>query len=175
MYYTIYNSIVGRLYLVSKDNKLVGVYIENQKYFLRNIKDITLNNNLEIFIKTKEWLDRYFRGDKPDIDELPLELNGTEFQKLVWEILKTIPYGKVITYGEIAKKVGKIVGKEKMSSQAIGSAISKNPISIIIPCHRIVGSNGNLVGYAGGILTKEKLLTLKSKKVNKNKLSKNVK
>ena len=109
-------------------------------------------------IKTKKWLDRYFLGKKPKIEELDICLNGTSFEKIVWELLKRIPYGEVITYKELAIKVANKLGREKMSAQAVGGAVGHNPISIIIPCHRVVGTNGSLTGYAGGIDKKVKLL-----------------
>ena len=116
------------------------------------------NDRLEIFIKVKQWLDRYFNGERPDINELPMNLIGSEFRKSVWEILKQIPYGEVTTYGNIAKEMAKKLKKEKMSAQAIGGAVGHNPISIIIPCHRVVGADGSLTGYAGGLDKKIKLL-----------------
>jgi len=117
-------------------------------------------NDIPIFGTAKNWLDRYFAGDKPDIAELPLAPIGGEFRQSVWNILCEIPYGKVITYGAIAKKMAGKMGRGSMSSQAVGGAIGHNPISIIIPCHRVVGSNGSLTGFAGGIQMKVKLLEL---------------
>ena len=122
------------------------------------MKSAIENDDLEIFISTKQWLDRYFAGDKPNISELALEPSGGEFRKIVWEILCKIPYGETITYGEIAKKVAIKMNKKSMSSQAVGGAVGHNPISIIIPCHRVVGVKGNLTGYAGGIDKKVRLL-----------------
>ena len=112
------------------------------------------NNDLPIFDQTKQWLDRYFAGEKPAISELPLVPIGSAFRQAVWSILCEIPYGKMITYGDIARKLG------VQSSQAVGGAVGHNPISIIIPCHRVVGANGSLTGYAGGVQTKIKLLEL---------------
>ena len=122
----------------------------------------------EILIKTKNWLDRYFENKNPHISELDIEPIGTDFSKKVWIILCTIPYGKVITYGEIAKKISKAMNKDKMSAQAVGNAVAHNPISIIIPCHRVIGANGNLTGYAGGLDIKMRLL--KHEGVNISKL-----
>ena len=102
-------------------------------------------------LKAKKWLDRYFKGEKPQISELDLEPIGSDFAKNVWKLLCEIPYGEVTTYGEIAKKVAKIMNKSTMSAQAVGGAVGHNPISIIIPCHRVIGTNGSLTGYAGGI------------------------
>ncbi len=154
MYYsTLYKSPIGNLTLACKDDKLVGLWIEGQKYHGNTIpQKMTEKNDCPIFIKTKEWLDKYFAGKKPSISELPLSPTGGKFRQKVWNILCQIPYGKVITYGDIAKKIG------IKSAQAVGGAVGHNPISIIIPCHRVVGSNGSLTGFAGGIKTKIKLL-----------------
>ena len=159
IYKSCYNSPVGKILLASKDNKLIGLWIEGQKYFLENLKEeVSKKDDEIILVKTKKWLDRYFNGEKPEISELDLEPVGSDFAKNVWLLLCEIPYGEVTTYGEIAKKMAKIMNKNKMSAQAVGGAVGHNPISIIIPCHRVVGSNGNLTGYAGGIDKKIKLL-----------------
>ncbi len=159
IYTSYYNSPVGKLLLASKNNKLIGVWIENQKYYLSNLKEkMQIKDDEEILIKTKNWLDRYFENKNPHISELDIEPIGTDFSKKVWTILCTIPYGKVITYGEIAKKISKAMNKDKMSAQAVGNAVAHNPISIIIPCHRVIGANGNLTGYAGGLDIKMRLL-----------------
>lgn len=169
IYTSNYKSPIGNLLIASKENKLVGLWIENQKYYLSNFKDeIIETENLEILVKTKKWLDRYFKGEKPDISELEINPIGSEFRKSVWEILKNIPYGEVITYNDIAKELAKQKGIKKMSAQAVGGAVGHNPISIIIPCHRVVGSNGSLTGYAGGI--KKKIYLLEHEKVNMYKL-----
>lgn len=165
MYYkTVYYSPVGNITLVCDEKEnIVGLWLEGQKYFAETIKDISdseiiKENNLEIFKKTKIWLDRYFKGEKPEISELPLAPSGNDFRQRVWQILCEIPYGEVMTYGDIARIVASECGKTKMSAQAVGNAVGHNPISIIIPCHRVVGSNGSLTGYAGGIEMKIKLL-----------------
>lgn len=159
IYTSYYNSPVGKLLLASKNNKLIGVWIENQKYYLSNLKEkMQKKDDEEILIKAKNWLDRYFENKNPHISELDIEPIGTDFSKKVWTILCTIPYGKVITYGEIAKKISKAMNKDKMSAQAVGNAVAHNPISIIIPCHRVIGANGNLTGYAGGLDIKMRLL-----------------
>ena len=143
--------------------------MENQKYYLSNFKEeIVETQNLEVLVKKKKWLDKYFNGENPDIKELELNPIGSEFRKSVWEILKKIPYGEVTTYSDIAKEIAKQKGIEKMSAQAVGGAVGHNPISIIIPCHRVVGTNGSLTGYAGGI--KKKLYFLELEKVNMDKL-----
>ena len=114
------------------------------------------------FEVTIMWLDQYFNGQKPFITP-PIQLEGTEFRKSVWSILQTIPYGGTTTYGAIGKQIAEKQGKDKMSAQAVGGAVGHNPISIIIPCHRVIGSNGKLTGYAGGIECKKYLLDLEAK------------
>ena len=134
----------------------------------KKCKDKIKEEEKEILIKTKEWLDRYFKGEEPSINELDLNPLGSNFRKSVWKILCEIPYGEVITYKDIAFTIAKQKDLKMMSSQAVGGAVSHNPISIIIPCHRVVGSNGSLTGYAGGI--DKKVYLLKHEKVNMEKL-----
>lgn len=158
-YSTQYSSPVGMLKLASDGDNLVGLWIEGQKYYGDTVnKDIMEKDQLPIFTATKNWLDKYYAGLKPTISDLPLAPIGGEFRKAVWDILCEIPYGECITYGDIAKKMAVRMGKASMSSQAVGGAVGHNPISIIIPCHRVIGANGNLTGYAGGISNKVKLL-----------------
>ena len=158
MYYsTTYPSPVGVLTLAcdGTGKNLVGLWLEGQKYHGDTIPEaMTENNDLPVFDAAKRWLDRYFAGEKPGISELPLAPIGGAFRQSVWSVLCEIPYGAVTTYGEIAKRLG------CASSQAVGGAVGHNPISIIIPCHRVVGANGSLTGYAGGIQAKIKLLEL---------------
>ncbi len=162
MYYqTTYKSPVGTLFLVSDEDNLIGLWLEGQKYFQATLKEEPIvNDQIEILQKTKSWLDRYFKGEKPDIKELSLKPQGSLFRQEVWKILCEIPYGEVTTYGKIAKVVAQKLHKEKMSGQAVGNAVGHNPISIIIPCHRVVGTSGSLTGYAGGIDKKIELLKL---------------
>lgn len=135
--------------------------MDGQKYHGNTIpEEMIENKTIPVFDATKKWLDRYFTGDKPTVSELPPAPAGSEFRQGVWSILCEIPYGAVITYGDIAKKMAAKMGRENMSNQAVGGAVGHNPISIIIPCHRVVGANGSLTGYAGGIATKVKLLEL---------------
>lgn len=162
MYYTTtHPSPVGTITLACDGENLVGLWIEGQKYFGSSIlKEMSLKNNIPVLDFAKKWLDRYFAGERPDIAELPLRPIGGDFRQSVWRILCEIPYGQMVTYGDIAKKVAIKMNRESMSSQAVGGAVGHNPISIIIPCHRVVGSNGSLTGYAGGISRKVQLLEL---------------
>ena len=169
IYITYYNSPIGDILLASKNDKLIGLWIENQKYYLSGFKEeLKEVDNNKILNKAKKWLDRYFDGEKPNINELELEPIGSDFRKSVWRILCNIPYGEVITYNDIAKEIAKEKGINQMSAQAVGGAVGHNPISIIIPCHRVVGSNGSLTGYAGGV--KKKKYLLEHEKVDMNKL-----
>lgn len=158
MYKSFYFSPLGKIVLLEENNYLTNLYFEGQKKFEPEIKDIK-EKDLKIFKETKKWLDCYFRGKNPDYTP-ELLLKGTEFQLEVWEILKNIQYGKITTYKEIAQTIAKKRGIKKMSAQAIGGAISKNPVAIIIPCHRVIAQNGSLTGYAGGIKRKEELLKI---------------
>ena len=161
-YKTEYKSPLGIIAICcDEDEKVVGLFFKNQKYFADNIDGkITENNNLKIFVTVKSWLDKYFAGKKPNIKEIPIKFIGNDFRKSVWKILYEIPYGKVLTYGDIAKQIAKQKNITKMSAQAIGGAVGHNPISIIVPCHRVVGKNGKLTGYAAGLNKKKKLLEL---------------
>ena len=154
MYYkTTYPSPVGELTLASDGENLLGLWLEGQKYFGGSVPGEMVDcDTLAVFDETKRWLDRYFAGARPEISELPLAPMGSEFRQKVWEILCEIPYGETTTYGEIAKKIG------TKSAQAVGGAVGHNPISIIIPCHRVLGADGSLTGYAGGVEKKRWLL-----------------
>lgn len=167
-YKTDYTSPIGGIMLASDGKNIVGLWLEGQKYFADTVEEeMFQKDNLVVFKKAKEWLDRYFRGEKPEITELPLAPIGGEFRQAVWKILCEIPYGQVMTYGEIAQRIAKKRGVKCMSSQAIGGAVGHNPISLIIPCHRVVGTNGSLTGYAGGLDKKIKLLRLEGVDMSK--------
>ena len=146
MDYCEYPSPVGTLYLTADAGGLTGIWMHLQK-----------TEDFPILSQAKVWLDGYFSGTPSEVT-FPLNPHGTPFQKQVWEILLTIPYGKTTTYGAIAREIALRTGKEKMSAQAVGQAVGANPISILIPCHRVVGANGKLTGYAGGLDKKEWLL-----------------
>lgn len=158
------NSPLGTLLLVSEGEKLLGLFIEGQKYYLNSItEELIEDNQLAIFKQTKNWLQRYFKEEQPSIHTIPLAPRGTEFRQIVWQLLCEIPYGTVITYKELASRVAEKLNKKSMSAQAIGQAVGHNPISIIIPCHRVVGTNKQLTGYAAGIEKKKKLLELENR------------
>lgn len=161
IYQTSYLSPIGKITLASDGEYLIGLWLEGQKYYFGNLKEeIVEKDDLEVFLITKTWLNQYFKKQQPSILNIPLNPKGSQFRKEVWDILCHIPYGQVITYGDIAIKLADKLGKRTMSAQAVGGAVGHNPISIIIPCHRVIGAKGNLTGYAGGIDKKIKLLEL---------------
>ena len=165
-FYSTWDSPVGKLTLVGEEGALTGLWIEGQRGFGNcMLNQAGGNDESELFMRVKQWLARYFQGENPDIHEIPLLLSGTHFQKQVWTLLCEIPYGKTTTYGALAEKIAQQMGKEHMSAQAIGGAVGHNPISIIVPCHRVVGADGSLTGYAGGIDKKRILLTLEGIKL----------
>ncbi len=160
-YTTKYPSQVGTLLLASDGQALTGLWIENQKYYGATLsQNHQEKDDLPVFEEVKKWLDRYFAGEQPLASELPLAPAGSPFRQRVWKIMCRIPYGQTLTYGEIAKEAAAAEGRETMSSQAVGGAVGHNPISIIMPCHRVVGADGSLTGYAGGIDVKRRLLEL---------------
>lgn len=153
-----YPSPLGVLTLVSDGKNLVELLFEEERYPSVIKDEAEKAGKLPIFAAVKNWLDRYFAGEKPDISELALAPSGSAFRQAVWKILCAIPYGEVTTYGEIAGKIAAMQGRKTMSAQAVGGAVGHNPISIIIPCHRVVGASGSLTGFGGGIERKVKLL-----------------
>lgn len=157
-YISEYVSPAGKIILSSDGKNLTGLWFENQKYFKDTLDKEYEEKSLPVFENVCAWLDRYFKGENPDVT-FHLKPKGSDFRQRVWRELLNIPYGKTITYGEIAKKLEKDTGK-KASAQAVGGAVGHNPISIIIPCHRVVGSDGSLTGYAGGLEKKKYLLDL---------------
>lgn len=149
--------------MASNGEALTGLWFDGQKYFgaTLSVERERVERRLPVLEQTKEWLGIYFGGKIPDFTPL-LELHSTTFRMDVWEILLSIPYGQTMTYGEIAEIMAEKRGVEHMSAQAVGGAVGHNPISLIIPCHRVVGTDGSLTGYAGGMDKKEKLLALES-------------
>ena len=154
-----YHSPLGGITLSSNGTELTGLWFDGQKYFGDILQKEQEEKSLPIFEQTVHWLDIYFSGKAPDFTP-PLLMKTTPFRKAVWEILLTIPFGKTMTYGAIADRIAEQKGLPNMSAQAVGGAVGHNSISLIIPCHRVVGTNGSLTGYAGGIDKKIQLLTL---------------
>lgn len=155
IYTSKYTSTLGDILLAADETGLTGLWFYGAKHFAEGLSDERCEASTPILERTKEWLDIYFGGCEPDFIP-PLHPNGTEFQRRVWDMLLEIPYGKTVTYGDIARRLG--IGK--MSAQAVGGAVGRNRISIIVPCHRVIGADGGLNGYAGGIDKKLALLTL---------------
>ena len=155
-----YDSPLGGITLASDGEKLVGLWFEGQKYFAEILgKEHGDGSDFEIFDMTRCWLDIYFSGHAPNFTP-PLLMRTTDFRKRVWEIMLTIPFGKTMTYGDISRIIAKDRGLASMSPQAVGGAVGHNSISLIIPCHRVVGTGGSLTGYAAGIDKKVRLLQM---------------
>ena len=154
-----YTSPLGGITLASDGEALTGLWFDGQKYFPHKLVSESIEAELPIFTQTCKWLDIYFSEKEPGFTP-PISLHTTTFRKAVYDILLTIPYGQTMTYGEIARILAEQQGAENMSAQAVGSAVGHNPISIIIPCHRVVGADGSLTGYAGGLDKKAALLKL---------------
>lgn len=152
MYVTEYDTgIAGKLTLGADEKGLCGSWFNNDRYYLTGIDEpLERNDQLAIFQKTSEWLDRYLAGERPDPHELALHPRGTEFQKRVWSELSNIPYGAVVTYGDIARGVERATGK-RTSARAVGGAVGRNPLCLIVPCHRVIGASGSLTGFGGGL------------------------
>ena len=155
-----YESPLGIINVVSDGENIVELWLVGQRGFCSAPEEKeNLVEQIPVLARAGEWLDRYFAGDRPASRELPLAPVGGGFRQEVWKILCGIPYGELITYGEIAKRIAAHRGIEKMAARAVGGAVGHNPISIVIPCHRVVGTGGNLTGYGGGIALKQALLT----------------
>ena len=159
-YITKYLSPCGDILLAADQSGLTGLWFEGQKYFVAGLEAEHEEKEIPVLKQAKIWLDIYFSGKEPDLS-VPLHFTGTDFQNKIWEILCTIPYGETRTYGEIADQFMKKHG-HKTSPRAVGSAVGHNRISIIVPCHRILGAGGDLTGYAGGIDRKKLLLELET-------------
>ena len=160
MMYTLhYNSPLGGILLAADEVGLTGLWFDGEKYFADALDPEHKAQETPILREAKRWLDVYFCGQEPDFTP-PLHPIGSPFRQEVWALLLQIPYGQTTTYGALAKQLAAMHGLPRMSAQAVGGAVGHNKISIIIPCHRVVGTNGSLTGYAGGIDKKAKLLTL---------------
>ena len=159
MYTLHYDSPLGGILLAADEVGLTGLWFDGEKYFADTLDPEHKAQETPILREAKRWLDVYFSGQEPDFTP-PLHPIGSPFRQEVWALLLQIPYGQTTTYGELAKQIAAKHGLARMSAQAVGGAVGHNEISIIIPCHRVVGTNGSLTGYAGGMDKKVKLLTL---------------
>jgi len=156
-----YQSPLGEIVIASDGTAITGLWLVGQRHFDIEVEGCITDKDLPIFEEVSRWLDIYFTGNNPG--EIPaVRMNGTPFQLEVWHILQTIPYGKLITYREVTELIAKKRGITKMSARAVGNAVGRNPVSILVPCHRVVGSDGKMTGYAGGIERKVKLLKLEN-------------
>ena len=161
------SSPLGRILLSSNGDALTGLWFEGQKYYGANLPARCEERQVPVFDLAEAWLAVYFRGNAPDFTP-PLSPRGTSFQKEVWEFLLTVPFGRTVTYGDIAAVLARRRGLPHFSAQAVGSAVGHNPVSLIIPCHRVVGADGSLTGYAGGLEKKERLLAMEGSYPNEN-------
>lgn len=159
-----YISPLGSILLAADETGLTGLWFEGQKYFADTLDPQNAEKELPVLVQVRQWLDIYFSGKEPGF-QVPLHVAGTEFQLKVWKFLSAIPYGQTITYGAIARQIAVTEGMERVSAQAVGGAVGHNPVSIIIPCHRVVGSDGKLTGYAGGLEKKAALLKLEKGRI----------
>lgn len=161
VYYTTqYDSPLGSIGLACSEEALVALRLPGQQPFEQKAQPVPSPDVHPILDQAARWLDRYFAGERMDAAELPLAPAGTPFQQTVWKLLLEIPWGQTATYGELAAKAAAILGKARMSAQAVGQAVGANPIAIIIPCHRCLGAKGRLTGYAGGLHLKRELLDM---------------
>ncbi len=151
-YTTVWDSPLGNILLAADENGLTGLWFDGQKYFARGLDETRLEEESPVLAETRRWLELYFSGRRPDFTP-PLQPRGTRFQTGVWALLREIPYGETTTYGALAKRLS-------TSARAVGAAVGRNPISILIPCHRVVGADGSLTGYAGGLERKTALLKI---------------
>lgn len=165
VYTCTYRSKLGDILLAADEVGLMGLWFEGQKYFANTLPRECISQETPVLTQAKAWLDLYFSGQNPTFTP-PLHPAGSFFRQAVWKILLQIPYGHTMTYGEIARELAEKQKRSHMSAQAVGGAVGHNEISIIIPCHRVVGSNGSLTGYAGGIDKKIALLQLEHAEMN---------
>ena len=159
-----YTSPIGGITMASNGESLTGLWFDGQKYFASTLSQRHVEKQLPIFDRTCEWLDLYFSGKSPDFMP-PVFMYVSNFKRDVYEILMTIPFGETMTYKEVADLIAKKHRIISMSAQAVGGAIAHNPISLVIPCHRVIGTNGKLTGYAGGLDKKEWLLNMEKRKI----------
>ena len=159
-----YESPLGGVLLAADETGLTGLWFDGQKYFARDLPIQHTEQDTPVLSETRRWLDMYFTGQRPAALP-PLHPSGSPFRRAVWDILLTIPYGETTTYGAIAQQLAAQRGLEHLSAQAVGGAVGHNPISILIPCHRVIGADGSLPGYAGGMEKKRALLKLEHAKI----------
>ena len=161
IYASRYKSPIGNILLASDEEGLTGLWFEGQKYFANTLPEDYVPQETKILTEAKKWLDVYFSGEEPNFTP-PLHPNGSTFRKAVWQILLDIPYGQTITYGEIARRIAVMKNTSHMSAQAVGGAVGHNEISIIIPCHRVLGKKCEITGFGGGLPAKRFLLKLEN-------------
>lgn len=159
IYLTEYHSAIGDITIASDGDAVVGLWFEKSRYFGSTLEEEAEYREVPVLVQCKAWLDIYFAGKNPGLLP-PVRLKGTPFRMDVWQMLLAIPYGTTVTYGDIAREIAARYGLDKMSAQAVGGAVGHNPIGILVPCHRVVGSSGSLTGYAGGLHRKAALLRL---------------
>ena len=156
-----HESPLGKMLLAADDGGLMGAWFYGQRYFARGLEGAEKNErrgvpfDSPVLLAARRWLDAYFAGERPDAGDVPLAPRGTAFQRRVWDALLAIPYGETRTYGELAAELGS-------SPRAVGAAVGRNPISVIVPCHRVLGADGSLTGYAGGLGRMRALLGLEA-------------
>lgn len=155
----VYLSPLGKILLAAEEEQITGLWFWGQKYFPQRLEGAPLTQGCPVLEQAKRWLCRYFAGERPEPFQ-ELLLRGTPFQREVWQLLRQIPYGETVTYGELSKVLAGRRGVPRFSAQAVGGAVGRNPISLLVPCHRVVGAGGSLTGYAGGLERKRRLLEL---------------
>lgn len=166
LYYKKISSPLGEITLRSDGERLTGLWFADDKHYGdKDIQDAQ-NAELPVFARAEKWLAEYFVGCEPKVN-VPLQFTGSDFQKSVWKILQKIPYGTLITYGDIACEIAAQRGLARMSAQAVGGAVGRNPLCIIIPCHRVIGADGSLTGYGGSMWRKVRLLEIEKTDMSK--------
>ena len=154
-----YDSPLGGITMAGDGEALTGLWLDGQKHFASTLSAVRSDRNLPVFDETVRWLDIYFSGKDPGLTP-KMRLRGTAFQHAVWQVLLTISYGRTMSYGQVAERLAGWTGVRRASAQAVGGAVGHSPVSLIVPCHRVIGADGSLTGYAGGIELKAKLLRM---------------
>ena len=161
-----YDSPLGGILLAADETGLTGLWFDGQKYFARDLPIQHTEQDTPVLSEARRWLDMYFTGREPDFLP-PLHPTGSAFRRRVWDLLLRIPYGQTVTYGQLAQQLAAQQDLAHMSAQAVGGAVGHNPISLIVPCHRVIGTDGSLTGYAGGVDKKRRLLALEGLDVSR--------